>query len=142
MLENNAMKIYADFNGLEKCPSSDEDRLDLTGYGTLASLSYFQVRLRVGLRLMLCDPDGLQVIGDIEFDPLRQSSNCSGWFARFKRGDIQECEPLEHDYSSHLCFKCRLNLEPYLNKVGHQFNEICPNCGTSVMFPLLPPTES
>lgn len=134
------MMIYADFNGLENSSTSpDEVHLDLTGYGTLASLSLHQVRLRVGQHLMLCDSDGLQVMGDIGFDPLRQSSRRSGWFARFKRRDIQEGVPLEHDYATHLCFKCRLNLKLHLDKVGRQFNESCPRCGTPVMFPLLPP---
>lgn len=132
--------IYADFNGLEDSPASPgEARLDLTGYGTLASLSQHQLRLRNGQRLMLCDPDGLQVMGEIGFDPSRRSPRSSGWFARFQRRDIRQGEPLEHDYAPHLCFKCRLNLKPHLEKVGQQFDESCPNCGTPVMFPLLPP---
>lgn len=134
------MLIYADFNSLEGTSTlTDEVYLDLTGYGTLASLSLHQVRLRVGQHLMLCDPDGLQVRGEIGFDPSRQASHFSGWFARFKRGDIQEGVPLKHDYATHLCFKCRLNLKPYLDKVGQQFDESCPRCGTPIMFPLLPP---
>ncbi|EGI78234.1 hypothetical protein [Hylemonella gracilis] len=134
------MLIYADFNCLEVSPAlPDEVHLDLTGYGTLASLSLHQVRLRVGQHLSLCDPDGLQVIGEIGFDPLRRSLRSSGWFAKFKRRDIQEGAPLEHDYATHLCFKCRQNLKPYLDKVGRQFQESCPHCGTPVMFPLLPP---
>lgn len=134
------MLIYADFNGLEDSSvSPDEVHLDLTGYGTLASLSLHQVRLHEGQHLRLCDPDGLQVLGEISFDPLRRSMRRSGWFARFKRRDMQEGEPLKHDYAAHLCFKCRLDLKPHLDKVGRQFNESCPNCGTPVMFPLLPP---
>lgn len=134
------MLIYADFNGLDDCSTSgDEVHLDLTSYGTLASLSLNQVRLRVGQHLMLCDPDGLKVMGEIGFDPSCRSARHSGWFASFKRRDIQESTPLEHDYTTHLCFKCRLNLKPYLDKVGRQFNENCPQCGTPVMFSLLPP---
>lgn len=134
------MLIYADFNGLEESPDFPDDVcLDLTSYGTLASLSLHQVRLRVGQRLMLCDPDGLRVNGEIAFYSSRKSLPRSGWFAKFKRQDIQDGAPLEHDYATHLCFKCRQNLTPYLNKVGRQFKELCPHCGTPVMFPLLPP---
>ena len=134
------MLIYADFNGLEDSVASpDEVLLDLTGYGTLASLSLHRVRLRAGQHLMLCDPDGLWVMGEINFDPSRRSSRRSGWFATFQRRGIREGASLQHDYATHLCFKCRLNLKPHLDKVGRQFNEICPHCGTPVMFPLSPP---
>ncbi len=134
------MQIYADFNGLEDSAASPDDAcLDLTGYGTLASLSLHQVRLRVGQQLTLCDPDGLQVMGEICFDSSRQSRHSSGWYAKFKRSDIQNGAPLEHDYATHLCFKCRRNLELHLDKIGRQFNEKCPYCSTPVMFPLLPP---
>jgi hypothetical protein len=134
------MLIYADFNGMEDSGTSPDDvLLDLTGYGTLASLNLHQVRLRVGQHLVLCDPDGLQVVGEVGFDLSRRSSRRSGWFAKFQRHSIQEGTPLEHDFAKHLCFKCRLNLKPHLEKVGRQFNENCPQCGTPVMFPLLPP---
>lgn len=52
---------------------------------------------------------------------------------------MQEGAPLEHDYATHLCFNCRVDLTPHLGKLGRQFNEACPNCGTPVMFPMLPP---
>lgn len=134
------MLIYADFNGLEESRASpDEVYLDLTGYGTLSSLSLHQVCLYVGQQLLLGDPDGLQVKGDICFDPARKATNNSGWYAKFKRHDIQDCEPLEHDYATHLCFTCRKNLEPYLNTRERHYNEYCPYRGTPVMFPMLPP---
>jgi hypothetical protein len=136
------MPIYADFNGLEGADSSSGFvLLDLTGYGTLASLSLHQVRLREGQRLLLGDPDGLWVTAEIEFNPSRRSPTSSGWFAKFQKSDIQESIPMEHDYNTHLCFKCRRNLKPYLDNVGRQFNENCPNCGTPVMFPLSPPEK-
>lgn len=134
------MLIYADFNGLEDCPAVHGDScLDLTAYGTLASLSLHRLRLRVGQHLMLCDPDGLQVTAEICFDPTRVSKQSSGWLGRFRRSDIKVCPALEHDLSVHPFFKCRHNLKPYLDQAGRQFNENCPHCGTPVMFPLLPP---
>lgn len=133
------MQIYADFNGVELCGSdSNILHLDLTGYGTLASLSLNQIRLKEGQLLEFADPDGLSVCATVFFDEKRVSNNCSGWFAMFHKADISESGNLEHDFCSHLCFKCRKNIKPYLDMVGRQFNEICPFCGTSVMHPLSP----
>ncbi len=132
--------IYADFNGLEDCPiDADKVILDLTGYGTLASLSHHQIRLKVGQRFVFSDFDGLEVVGEVDFDSTRISKRSSGWFARFSRSHIKDVPPREHDYSSHLCFKCHSNLKAYLDRIGRNFSETCPHCGTPVMFPLLPP---
>ncbi|MBL0283841.1 MAG: hypothetical protein IPQ01_07995 [Zoogloea sp.] len=134
------MLIYADFNGLEdSLVDADMAVLDLTGYGTLASLSRHGVQLRVGQRLAFSDFDGLEVVGEIGFDSARVSERSSGWYARFSRGEIKDVSPREHDFATHLCFKCRNDLKPYLDKVGRSFVETCPHCGTPVMAPLLPP---
>lgn len=134
------MRIYADFNGIEECLSnSNELCLDLTGYGTLASLSFHKVKLYEGQSLELGDPDGLTAKGLIYFDQDKISENCSGWFAKFQRDAIVGGEPLDHDYNIHICFKCRNDIKPHLDVVGRQFREECPFCGTPVMFPLSPP---
>ena len=134
------MLIYADFNGVEEC-ASDKDQLcvDLTGYGTLASLSLHGVRVHEGQDLSLVDPDGLTANGQCHFDRKRVSKHCSGWFAKFARKSMTSGPPLAHDYGIHVCFKCRRDIKPYLDKVGRQFAEDCPYCGTSVMLPLSPP---
>lgn len=135
--------IYADFNDLEGYASdSSKVLLDLTGYGTLASLSLHKLRLHIGQRLLLSDFDGLEALGEIGFDITRVSKYRSGWFAKFSRSDIKHVLPREHDYSVHMCFKCRRNLRPYLDQVGQNFREECPHCGTPVVFPLLPPEGS
>ncbi len=134
------MLIYADFNGIEDCINDlDSVLLDLTGYGTLASLSFHKIKLYEGLSIELCDPEGLMATGMILFDKTKVSNNCSGWFAKFMKDKISEGEPIEHDYSKHLCFNCRENIKEHLDKVGRQFNEECPFCGTSVMFPITSP---
>lgn len=134
------MLIYADFNGLEDCPNdADMAALDLTGYGTLASLSHHQVQLRVGQRIVLSDFDSLEVVGELAFDSARVSECSSGWYALFRRNDVEDIPPREYDYSTHLCVKCRSDLKRYLDKVGRNFRETCPHCGTPVMAPLLPP---
>ena len=137
------MKVYADFNSLEEC-SSDPSKncLDLTAYGTLASLSFHKLKLNEGEILVFSDPEGLSVNGVTYFDKNRVSENCSGWFAKFERDDIVENEPLDYDYDTHICFTCRNNIKPYLDLVGRQFKEECPFCGTSVMLPLSVPQES
>lgn len=138
--DESIMKIYADFNSLEECsPESSKMCLNLTGYGTLASLSFHKLKLKEGEILVFSDPEGLEVNGITYFDENRVSENCSGWFAKFERDDISEGEPLDHDYDIHTCFTCRNNIKPHLNVVGRQFKEYCPFCGTSVMFPLLAP---
>jgi hypothetical protein len=134
------MKIYVDFNGAERCASpSDEFFLDLTGFGTLASLSRYGIQVQRNMQLTFADIDGLSVTAPVEFDRSRMNSHCSGWYAKFKKVDLAEGTPVEHNFESHLCFKCRREIKPYLNKVGQQFDEHCPYCGTSVMAPLLPP---
>jgi hypothetical protein len=134
------MKIYADFIDLETCKGEGDDVcLDLTGYGTLASLSQHQVRLQIGQRLILSDPDGLEVSALVYFWEGRISKRGSGWYAKFRRSEIKNVPSREHNYDVHLCFKCRLNLRQHLDHVGQNYSEHCPRCGTSVMFPLLPP---
>ena len=137
------MLIYADFNGLEDCAiDTGTVLLDLTGYGTLASLSHYQLRLRVGQCLLFGDFDSLEVVGEVGFDSARMSNRSSGWYARFSRSDIKHVPPKKHDYSVHVCFKCRSDLRTFLDRVGQNFSETCPYCGTPVMFSLLPPQES
>ena len=134
------MKIYADFNGMALCSQSTDDYcLDLTGYGTLASLSSSGIKLSRGLVLAFSDPDGLTVVAPVDFDEQRVSTRSSGWYAKFKKTEVREEESLVHDYNKHQCFSCLKDIKTYLDEVGRQFREFCPHCGTSVMCPLLPP---
>ncbi len=134
------MRIYADFNGVEEYGSDSKMLcLNLTGYGTLASLSFHQIALEEGQFLELADFDGLSVQVIVFFDKERMSKNCSGWFAKFPKEDMSEGEELGHDFNTHLCFKCRKNMKSHLDAVGRQFNEECPFCGTSVMYPMSAP---
>jgi hypothetical protein len=134
------MRIYADFNGVvEYSSASNILCINLTGYGTLASISSHQIVLKEGQFLELTDPGGLSVSAEVFFDKERVSKNCSGWFAKFSKSDMTEGEELEHDYDTHLCFKCRENMKQHLDKVGRQFSELCPFCGTSVMYSLSSP---
>ena len=134
------MQIYADFNGIDqKDDSSGECDMDLTGYGTLASLSTQQIKLREGMILQFFDDDGTTVKGTVYFDPKKITYNCSGWFARFHDDDISYDGPQEFDFQMHLCFSCRHNIKKYIESVGQNFTGTCPHCGTPIMYPLLPP---
>jgi hypothetical protein len=136
------MKIYADFNGTEPCSSAgDELCLDLTGYGTLSSLSRYGVKLREGMSLTFADSDGLTVTAPVAFDVRLVGARSAGWYAKFYKTAFTQEEPIDHDFHSHLCFNCRRDLKSYLTKVGQQFKEYCPYCGTPVMYPLAPPDE-
>jgi hypothetical protein len=134
--------IYADFNGIERdSGGSSRARIDMTGYGTLASLSLHRIRLETGECLTLADPDGLRVRAEMIFDKSRIADRCSGWFGSFDESAMEQASSLDQEYNSHLCFKCRNNLFEYLNRVGRAYREYCPTCGTPVMFPLLPPGD-
>jgi len=136
------VNIYADFNGVESCVDDDEKLcLDLTGFGTLASLSAHGIKLERGKEFTFVDADGLTVHAIVEFDPARTLENCSGWFARFREIDLFYGAPIELDHSTHLCLHCRRDIKPHLKKVGQNFAENCPFCGVSVMAPLAPPAK-
>ena len=129
------MKICADFNGVEECSSEPGMAcLGLTGYGTLASLSFHRLRIREGETLVFCDPDGLMAHGVTYFDKSRVSEICSGWFAKFRFAEIVKIEPTDHDHQVHVCFTCRKDIKPHLDAVGKRYNENCPFCGTIVHF--------
>ena len=134
------MKIYADFNGIEECNSNSKMRcLNITGFGTLSSLSLYKLRVKEGQTIVFSDPDGLSVSGTMYFDINRVSKNCSGWFAKFHSDDVYEDEPLKHDYSIHTCFTCRKNLKSHFDAVGRQFDDNCPFSRTPIMMPLSAP---
>lgn len=138
------MKVYADFNGVrEFSEESEKCYLNLTGYGTLASLSYLQIQLTEGMALTLYDTDGLEVNAVVFYDKNKsdQENYKTGWFAKFDGSKIKNVSFEIGTHEKHLCFKCRKDLKPHLLDVGRQYNEVCPYCGTTVLFPLLPPDE-
>jgi hypothetical protein len=136
-------KIYADFNGIVVCPGGlPNSCLDLTGYGTLASLSRHRIRLSEGLVLTFYEPDDIEVEAEVFYDTTHRGKFTAPgrWLARFNSVKIRNSEVTEaRERPEHLCFTCRLDLTEYLRLVGRQYNEACPSCGTSVMHPLLPP---
>ncbi len=133
--------IYADFNGITQLQNDDNfDYLDLTGYGTLKSLNSLQIKLKEGMKFIFFEPDDIEVVAEVVFDRTLGSliSNRGRWLAKFKYGTIRDCKKLD-SFETHPCFKCRTDFNPYLNKVGQNYNEICPICGTSIVYPLSEP---
>lgn len=134
------MRIYADFNGVEECEAEPQMlRLNLTGYGTLASLSALKMKLKEDQLIEFSDSEGTAALGRTYFDPSRVSNNCSGWFAKFCQSEIHQVEPLEQDNNGHLCFNCGRELESHFAKSGRNYNEVCPFCDCPIMIVMAPP---
>lgn len=137
---NILQKIYADFNNLEHFENDDFVYLNLTGYGTLASLSNNQIRLAEGMKLHFYDDCGTAVIADVFFYGNLINNHCSGWFAKFRNEDIFYEPVVEHDFLIHLCSRCRRNIYLDLDQtIGRQYKGACIHCGELIMTPLLPP---
>jgi len=136
-------KIYADFNGITNLGDSNYEYIDLCGYGTLASLSYYKIKLENGMEVTLFEPGDIEVDVVIEFISIETDKhNPSGkWFGKFKAGTVKASNTDSEYNQKHLCFKCRHNLKKHLNNVGRQYNEYCPVCKTAIMYPLWPPEK-
>lgn len=133
-------RIYADFNSIEH-HSENEATLDLTGYGSLASLSREKIQLREGIKLLLCEPDDIEVEGTTFFDTSHKdpAGRTGRWLVRINPKLIRDSQYTETNPESHPCFTCRKELSDYLKGVGQRYNEFCPYCGTSIILPLAPP---
>jgi hypothetical protein len=133
--------IYADFNGITSLLEDDDfECLDLTGYGTLQSLNSLQIKLKEGMEFIFYDPGEVEVVAEVFFDRTTESqiTTKGRWLARFKKGTIKDCKKLDQ-FETHPCFNCREDFVPYLKKVGRRYKEICPKCGTSIVYPLTEP---
>ena len=137
------IRVYADFNGVDGVTGEPAMAcLLLTGYGTIASLNNQQIRLREGMRLIFFTPSDIEVEGDVFFDRENPGkfSAVGQWKAKYNQDEVRDSIVAdEGDPLKHLCFDCRLDIKDYLNTVGQSYAETCPNCGTDVMYPLLPP---
>ena len=137
------IKIYADFNGIIDCSEeTSKSCLALTGYGTIASLSRHQIRLREGMILTFYEPNDIEVEGEVFYDKRIPGKFTSPgqWLALYDSEKVRKSqESCDLDLKQHLCFRCRMDLTSYLKTIGRQYKESCPNCGTDTMFPLLPP---
>jgi hypothetical protein len=95
--------------------------------------------------LTFFEPSDIEVEGKVFYDRTAPGKFTSQgqWLARFDGQDVKDsAESDAPELKEFPCFKCRLDLTEYLHVVGQQYKEICPNCGTDIMFPLLPPEEN
>ncbi len=135
--------IYADFNGVRCFDDVSYEYIDLCGYGTLSSLSYYKIKLEAGLKITFFEPGDIEVDAIVKFIPNETDkyNHLGKWFGKYEVGTIRNSKTKRVYQCPHLCFKCRYNLEEYLNREGRQYNESCPVCNTSIMYPLLPPKQ-
>jgi hypothetical protein len=133
-------RIYADFNSFERI-KEDEATLDLTGRGSLASLSQAKIQLREGMKLLLCEPDDIEVEGVAFFDASLKNpaGNMGRWLVRIDPKLIRDSQYIDADPVSFPCFTCQKELSDHLKKVGWDFKNLCPYCNASLMLPLAPP---
>ncbi|MFZ6818759.1 hypothetical protein [Undibacterium sp. Ji22W] len=137
-------RVYADFNSLEYVNEDGSiSRLGLTGYGTISSLARQQLRLVEGMPLIFFEANEIEVQGFAHFDnSVRDPAGRIGaWFGVVDQHKVKNVDISEEANFEHPCSHCRASLNEYLKRVGQQYNEYCPNCGTSVMAPLSPPEK-
>jgi hypothetical protein len=138
-------RAYADFNGIEyDTYNQPSAAIDLTGYGTIASLANQKIRLKEGMVLVLCEPNDIEVKGTAYFDHtlIDPAGRMGKWMARINAKEIKDCEPSEPMHHQHFCSSCEQDLIPHLKEAGQLYKEFCPRCGTSVMAPLAPPEDA
>ena len=131
--------IYADFNRIISSFDDDLEYLDMTGYGTLQSLNSLQIKLKEEAKFIFYEPGDIEVIAEVFFDRTSGSKiTAKGrWLARFKKGTIRSV--ILDKFDTHPCFNCREDFILYLKKIGKNYNEICPKCGTSIVYSLIEP---
>jgi hypothetical protein len=137
-----APRVYADFNAIEYLASDRSAALlNLTGYGTLASLSLQKLRLTEGLSLVLYEPDDIEADATVHFDESRLDpiGRSGSWVARLDARKIRSCVGGETLGREHPCFGCGKDLSDHFLSVGRYYDESCPQCGASVMAPLSRP---
>ena len=133
--------VYADFNGLRYVNDDHSEAiLLLTGYGTLASLARQRIRLAEGLRLVFFEPTDIECEGVAHFEAsiADPAGRAGSWVARIKCEDIRDCAQAETGWD-HPCIECGTDFVKAFGRIGGNYREDCPACGTSVMAPMAPP---
>lgn len=137
--------IYADFNGITTYEDDSEyTYLDLCGYGTICDLNRFKIKLKEGMKLTFYEPNDIKVEAIICFMSTETDNhNPNGkWFGKFKMDDVRDStRDLELKFSR-ICFNCDFDFENHTETIARQYNELCPECGTSIMYALMPPKDN
>ncbi len=138
-------RVYADFNGIEYSQDQESlDSLEITGYGTLASLSRQKIQLKEGMELTLVTPNDIECEVIVKFNEKVScpSGAMGAWVAYFNHNNIRDCVDVECEDFSHPCFNCGLELESHFKLVGRHYKESCPACGVSIMAPMAKPKRA
>lgn len=136
--------IYADFNSICICKNDpDFECINLSAYGTLSSLNEQRIHLKEGDKYIFFDPKEIEVEGEVFFDKHAQSrfSDYGCWFAKIKEADIKISKK-DFNFEFFPCFNCGRDMSPIFLEKGWHYNEICPNCNTSITYALSPPASS
>ena len=97
------------------------------------------------MKFIFYEPNDIEVLAEVVFDRTTPSliSKEGRWLAKYKAGTVKDCSFSSESaiFSTHPCFNCRTDFKPLLNKIGQHYNELCTNCGTSIVYPLLAPEK-
>ena len=131
-------RISADYNkgGCNK----KKIQLILNCISTISDLSFYQVKLKPGLQLILCDRDG----DDIDMETLMTvdySPNLEEWFTEGNVEDIKRVKSTRRFYKPFLCFDCRHDMDPFILEHGFNKKTRCPHCACNLSKAIEPPLE-
>ena len=135
--------IYADFNALEgAAEGAPFAEMEITGYGTLASLARQRVRLIEGMELLLFEPNDIECRAVAHFDAFRRdpAGRIGAWVARIPTPvTVRDSTQAEEPSGEHPCMVCGGNFADQFASFGRNYTETCAYCGASVMAPMAPP---
>ena len=136
-------RIYADFNAFQGAVEGEAfAELELTGYGTLASLAKQRIRLKEGMELLLFEPNDIECSAVAHFDASRKdpAGRIGAWVARIPTPVmIRDSTQPEEPSGEHPCIVCGGDFKEQFATRGRNYIETCLYCEASVMAPMAPP---
>ena len=132
--------IYADFNALN--PHADDAivEMQITGYGTLASLARQKLRFTEGMAMVVYEPMDIECEATAHYDSLLKdpAGRPGAWVVRLNPTNIRESVQSQDNNGEHPCIICGHDFKVSFAR-GRNYTEHCVSCGASVMEPLAPP---
>jgi predicted RNA-binding Zn-ribbon protein involved in translation (DUF1610 family) len=135
------MRIYADFNGLQRAPSKPSRQIvPLDTYGSLCDLARAKIILANGIKLTIYSDSS--ETEDLEANAVgRFDSELNCWVAEIESDGIHDILTQGHQSSSLVCVACGKELDQHIAQRGLSNKSLCPACGTLVHLPIQPPKE-
>ncbi len=133
------MRIYADFNGLHRSPRfSNRQVVPLDTFGSLCDLAYAGIVLSEGTQLTIYDQSDERE--DLEADAVaRFDADHDDWVAEIGEEGYRYVPTQEARCHELVCVACRAELGNFIEEQGLREHDRCPNCGTQIWSPILPP---